>query len=92
MPYKFKITVEKIDDQGITSADARLQFEVDNHDDILGIAERVRAKNWLKESDANSLAVGVKLFTEVLLKNRSEPLFKELQPAITKFMAGLKSR
>ncbi|RYZ93368.1 MAG: DUF3861 family protein [Proteobacteria bacterium] len=91
MAAKFRITVERID--GESSAESgQLQFEATNHDDILQIAERVRSKNWLEEADANALAIGLKLFSEVMLKNRSDPLFKELQPSMTKFIAGLKNR
>nr|WP_262147064.1 DUF3861 domain-containing protein [Chryseobacterium foetidum] len=33
----------------------------------------------------------MKLFTEVLIKNKNHPLFEDLSPAISEFMKKLKS-
>ncbi|MNL53855.1 hypothetical protein D3C87_1771360 [compost metagenome] len=40
---------------------------------------------------ATEFALGLKLFTEVMLKNKENPLFEDLRPAILEFMKKLKS-
>ena len=50
-------------------ADA-LEFETRNHDDIFKIVELMKDKMDLEEVDATAFAIGIKLFGEVMLKNR----------------------
>ena len=52
-----------------------LQFEVGNHDDIFKIVELMRSRGDLKENDATAFALGLKLFSEVMLENKQNPLF-----------------
>ena len=69
-----------------------LNFEFDNHDDLFNIFEVVKSKQIFEdENTATEFALGLKLFTEVMLKNKQHPLFKELRPAIMEFMKKLKS-
>ncbi|GGA44514.1 DUF3861 domain-containing protein [Dyella nitratireducens] len=84
----FKIQVERMDD----AASAPLVFEVQNHDDIFAIVERVRAGTAFAENDAMALAVGLKLFTGVMLNHRHDPLFADVQSAMRMFIGNLKSR
>jgi len=69
-----------------------LNLEFDNHDDIFNIIEVIKSKKIFdNENTANEFAIGLKLFTEVMLKNKQNPLFEELRPAIMEFMKKLKS-
>jgi len=69
-----------------------LNFEFDNHDDLFNIFEVVKSKQIFEdENTATEFALGLKLFTEVMLKNKQQPLFEELRPAIMEFMKKLKS-
>jgi len=69
-----------------------LNLEFDNHDDIFNIIEVIKSKKIFdNENTANEFAIGLKLFTEVMLKNKQHPLFEELRPAIMEFMKKLKS-
>jgi len=69
-----------------------LNFEFDNHDDLFNIFEVVKSKQIFEdENTATEFALGLKLFTEVMLKNKQHPLFEELRPAIMEFMKKLKS-
>lgn len=69
-----------------------LALEFDNHDDLFQIFEVVGSKNIFdNEETANEFALGLKLFTEVMLKNKQHPLFEDLRPAITEFMKKLKN-
>nr|WP_262905301.1 DUF3861 domain-containing protein [Hymenobacter nitidus] len=69
-----------------------VELAFENHDDIFLIIERMRQRNLFEEpGQATEFAIGLKLFSEVLLKNRQHPLFDELGPAFKTFMQRLKS-
>lgn len=70
---------------------APLTLDFDNHDDILQIVDRMEARQlFATPGQAAELAIGLKLFSEVMLKNREHPLFAEFQPAFSEFMKHLK--
>lgn len=70
-----------------------LSLEFDNHDDIFSIIEVIKSKKIFDdENTATEFALGLKLFTEVMLKNKQHPLFEELRLAIMEFMKKLKSQ
>lgn len=91
--HRFRITVEALSDrQGEPVEKTPLSFEVENHDDILGIVERIKAREDLNFGENNSAAfvVGLKLFSEVMIENRKHPVFAPLREAFKEFMVGLK--
>lgn len=91
--HRFRITVEALNDRKGEPVDkAPLSFEVENHDDILGIVERIKAREDLNFGDNNSaaFAVGLKLFSEVMIENHKHPVFAPLREAFKEFMMGLK--
>lgn len=94
--YQFKITVESIPGQlpGKTENTyfSPLEFHVGNHDNILEIVQKIRASSIFDENSATSFAVGLKLFTEIMLQNKDNPLFEELRPAMLAFMKKLKTQ
>ena len=91
--HRYRITVEHLHDaQGAPSTHVPLAFEVGNHDDILAIVERIRARELFDGNTATAFAVGLKLFGEVMLENRGHPLFSEFAPAFREFMKKLKSQ
>lgn len=70
-----------------------LSFEFDNHDDLFNIFEVIKSKKIFEDDNtAQEFALGLKLFTEVMLKNKQHSLFEELRPAILDFMKKLKSQ
>ena len=70
-----------------------LNLEFDNHDDLFNIFEVIKSKKIFDdENTSTEFALGLKLFTEVMLKNKQHPLFEELRPAIMEFMKKLKSQ
>jgi len=91
--YQYKLTLEGLNTpNNNTEADARLEFSFANHDDIFGIIARTKDKVLLEEpNDAIEFAVGLKLFTEVMLRNRGNALFEEFAPAVGAFMKKLKT-
>lgn len=70
-----------------------ISLEFDNHDDIFNIIEVIKSKKIFDdENTSTEFALGLKLFTEVMLKNKQHPLFEELRPAIMEFMKKLKAQ
>jgi hypothetical protein len=92
-PYRYKITVEALTGAKGEPVQGRvLSFEAANHDDILGIVERMRARLPFDCDTVASLGVGLKLFSEVALMQRDDPMFAAIRPALGEFVRGLKQR
>jgi hypothetical protein len=90
---RYKITLEPILLLNIeTALPQALQLEFDNHDEIFNIIERVKQKNiFANNEQSTEFALGLKLFSEVMLKNRQHPIFEDLLPAFKVFMEKLKA-
>ena len=91
--HRFRITVEALTDRKGEPVDKpELVFEVENHDDILASVERIQGREDLNFGEQNSaaFAVGLKLFSEVMIENRKHPLFEPLRDSFKEFMIGLK--
>jgi hypothetical protein len=66
-------------------------IEVDNHDNIFNIIKVLKERDLFSDDiQSAEFAIGLKLFSEVMLRNRENPLFEELQPAFKDFMKKLK--
>lgn len=89
---KYKLTLEALSlKEPIETVLPSMTFEFENHDNLFKIIEMAKAKNLFEnESQAIEFALGLKLFTEVVLKNKENPLFTDLKPAIGEFMKKLK--
>jgi hypothetical protein len=67
-------------------------IEFDNHDEIFRIIERGKERDLFgDQAQSVQFALGIKLFGEVMMRNRDNPLFTELSPAFKEFMKRLKS-
>ena len=89
--YRYRITVEKLADaKGEPVTGQSLSFYVANHYDILAIINGLQARLSFAAATAASLGVGMKLFSEVALAHRKDPLFAEIHPALTNFIQQLK--
>ncbi len=87
---KYKITVTEIAKKS-SSPEASLEFDVESHDNLVKIVHMLEKNTDFDESDAAALGIGLKLFSGVMLKHKSNPLFKNLLPHFKDFMKGLKS-
>jgi hypothetical protein len=89
--YKLKLELlatAKVDD----TIYPPIELEFDNHDNIFTIVERMKQRNIFQtENQAIEFAIGLKMFSEVMLKNRENELFSEFRPAFSDFMKKLKS-
>ena len=86
--HQYRITIEPI----APAAPPPLQFQVDAHDEILALVERTPQRGDSHADTAAAFIVGLKLLGEVMLKNRSHPLFEEFGPQFGQFMQRLKGR
>lgn len=91
--YSYRVTVESTEETaGSASAKSRsMQFLTENHDDLFTIVEAVRAKDILDGDRSASLAIGLKLFSEIVLEKRRDPLFEPLLAPIQSFIRQLKA-
>jgi len=91
--HRYRITLEHLAtaSEG-QSLHAPLSFEAGNHDDIFSIVARLRGNGQFDSDTSAQLALGLKLFSEVMLKNRKHPLFEDIQPALRDFIMKLKSQ
>jgi hypothetical protein len=90
--YRYRITVEALTDAKGQPVEGRsLVFEAANHDDILGIVERMRSRLPFDADTVASLGIGLKLFSEVGLVHRAHPLFARIRPAMREFVGELKA-
>ena len=91
---KYKLNLElvatsKVDD----TLYPPIELEFDNHDNIFAIIERMKQRNIFQtENQAVEFAIGLKMFSEVMLKNRENELFSDFRPAFGEFMKKLKSK
>jgi hypothetical protein len=91
--HLYQITVEHLEDaKGNAVTSSPLVFKARNHDDLFPIVEKMKTKQGIDASDAEALAIGLKLFGEVMLKNRNDELFSQLQPHFREFIKALKQR
>lgn len=90
--HRYRVTLEHLATPDSTPVcETPLVFETSNHDDLFSIVERVRARADIPADDVESLAVGLKLLSEVTLKNRKAPLFAPLKEALGTFIGQLKN-
>lgn len=91
--YRYRVTVEALTGAKGEPVEGRsLTFEAANHDDILGIVERMRARLPFDGDTVASLGVGLKLFSEVALMHRADPMFTDIRTALGVFVRDLKQR
>jgi hypothetical protein len=90
---KYHLTLElKEYANGETQPPKLLAFDFGNHDEVFSISERLREKDPFNDQDqATEFALGLKLFSEVMIKHRNNPIFEELKEAFPLFMKRLKS-
>ena len=89
----YRLTLEQIIplDQ-IKTKKIPLSFEFENHDEIFSIVEQFQIKNpFNNQNQAAEFIIGLKLFTEVMIKNRNHPLFTDFIGETQIFIKKLKA-
>lgn len=88
--YKIQLAEVALKNGG--SASKRIEFEFENHDDLFDIIEKMKRKNIFGNEDHDvEFALGIKLFSEIMLRHKDHDLFNELEPAFGNFMKNLKA-
>ncbi|MDI9239297.1 DUF3861 domain-containing protein [Lysobacter sp. LF1] len=91
--HRYRITVEHI---GAPREDialhAPLTFEDGNHDDLFRIVDLQRGSGrFASEDEAAAFAIGLKLVSEAVLRNRDDPLLQQLRSPLGDFIRQLKA-
>ncbi len=87
----YKIQLEEIALKAPLGELRTINIAFTNHDDLFKIINIQKEKNLFgNENDAIEFSLGLKLFSEVMLRHRDHPLFEELKPAFGGFMKKLK--
>ena len=91
--YNYRITLESLESttQSQIPQERTTQFQVQNHDDLSKIVDAVRAKGILDADKSAALAVSLKLFSEIVLEKRKDPLFAPLWEPILSVTGQLKA-
>ncbi|WP_020558542.1 DUF3861 domain-containing protein [Thiofilum flexile] len=90
--HLYQVTVEKLaDNQGNPVSAEKLVFEARNHDDLATLVSKVKQRGQFEEDEATAFIVGLKLFSEVMLRHKDMELFKDFAPHFKEFMGKLKS-
>ncbi|MCS3869880.1 hypothetical protein J3D55_002796 [Chryseobacterium ginsenosidimutans] len=72
---KYQIELKELSLKDGSDGGKNLTFDFENHDDLFQIFDVIKAKNVFdNEQTAHEFALGLKLFTEVMLKNKQHPL------------------
>ncbi|HUG59849.1 MAG TPA: DUF3861 domain-containing protein [Candidimonas sp.] len=69
-----------------------LVFTAENHDDLFEIIDKVQAAGFFDRETSAALALGMKLFSEVMLKNRKDPMFEPILAAYRDYIQVFKQR
>lgn len=70
----------------------RVEVVFDNHDNIFNIIDVLQDKDHFSDmGQSTEFAIGLKMMTEVVLRNKDNALFEEFLPAIKDFMKKLKA-
>jgi len=90
---RYKILLQEIELKDGKKSGKSIAFEFENHDNILSLIDQAQDKNRFEHKNQNTeFILGLKLFSEVMLKNRENPLFEEFLPAFGQFMKKLKGK
>lgn len=92
--FKYHIQLNMVhDNENNENTPVPLEFDFENHDDIFRIIALMQeSQRFENKQQAMEFAVGLKLFSGVMLKNRDSELFKDFLPAFGEFMKKLKGK
>ncbi len=88
----YKIILEHIHSPKQEELNVPITLEFDNHDEIFSIIKKLEEKDPFEDSEqAAQFAIGLKMLSEIMLKNKGNALFSEFLPEFKTFMGKLKS-
>lgn len=91
--HTYRITLEYAGGKAEGNGAPRpLRFTAADHDNLFDIVARVRGSGLFGEDEAAALALGMKLFSGVMLEHRDDPLFQPMAAAYRDFIVQFKDR
>ena len=88
----YKVTLEHIYSPADEDLHRRVEVVFDNHDNLFNVIDKVQDKDLFSDmGQSTEFAIGLKMFSEVMLKNKDNPLFEEFFPSFKDFMKKLKN-
>jgi hypothetical protein len=88
----YKVTLEHTYSPAAEDLHRRVEVVFDNHDNLFAIIDIMQQKDLFNDmGQSTEFAIGLKMFSEVMLRNKENPLFEELMPAFKDFMKKLKA-
>jgi hypothetical protein len=92
--HEYEITFKHLkNNKGEILANKAIDFVFANHDDIDVILEKLGEKNLFNDAEqTKQFVIGLKLFGDILIRNKDMELFSEIQPAFISFMKKLKGK
>lgn len=89
--YSVSFTENELKDG--TTGEKSIEFNFENHDNVFHIIDIIQDRKVFPTEDENTqFVIGLKLFGDVMMRNKNNPLFEELQPAFIQFMKKLKGK
>ena len=89
----YKVQFQEVQLKDSSTPENAFAFEFENHDNIFEIISKIQQSNILGGKELEmQLILGIKLFGDVMLRHKGNPLFESLQPAFIEFMKGLKAK
>jgi len=90
---QYKITLEHTYSPKDEELQRPVVVEFDNHDNIFNIIKIMQERDRFNDiNQSTEFAIGLKLFSEVMLRNKDNTLFEEFLPEFKKFMQKLKGK
>jgi len=88
---QYKITLEHTHNPKGEELQQHVVVEFDNHDNIFNIIKVIQERNLFSDVNQSAeFAIGLKMFSEVMLRNKDNALFEEFLPAFKDFMKKMK--
>jgi len=88
---QYKITLEHTHNPKDEELQQPVVVEFDNHDNIFNIIKIMQERDLFNDVNQSAeFAIGLKLFSEVMLRNKDNALFEEFLSAFKDFMKNLK--
>lgn len=92
--HEYEITFKHLkNNKGEILDNKVVDFVFVNHDDIDVILEKLGEKNLFNDAEqTKQFVIGLKLFGDIMMRNKDMELFSEIQPAFISFMKKLKGK
>lgn len=91
--HQYRITMEYLGGKHAgPELHAPLRFEIGNHDDLFAIMHKVRGAGMFDADTSAALALGMKLFSEVMLQHKQDPMFAPMLAAYLDYIKVFKQR